>query len=197
MILQDSKHDFDVAILGNGLSGSLLATVLGKQGVSVVLIDAAQHPRFAVGESTIPHTSLLISILAEKYDLPGLDDLVDAKGLAGHVCTTCGIKRHFGYVYHRLDQVYDSKEGLQFGTSARDENHWFRQDVGAYLHNLAVHYGAVPRQKTKVTSVEINQEGVTLQTSAGEEFAPAIWSTAPDTRVSSRNASACARILLA
>lgn len=52
MILQESKHDFDVAILGNGLSGSLLATVLGKQGVSVVLIDADQHPRFAVGEST-------------------------------------------------------------------------------------------------------------------------------------------------
>ena len=62
---------FDVAILGNGLSGSLLATILGKLGVSVVLIDGEQHPRFAVGESTIPHTSLLISLLAEKYDLPG------------------------------------------------------------------------------------------------------------------------------
>jgi FADH2 O2-dependent halogenase len=125
--MQESKHDFDVAILGNGLSGSLLATILGKQGVSVVLIDADQHPRFAVGESTIPHTSLLLSVLAEKYGLPELDDLVDAKGLAGRVCTTCGIKRHFGYVYHRPGQIYDPKEGLQFGTSARDENHWFRQ----------------------------------------------------------------------
>ncbi len=78
MIMQETKHDFDVAILGNGLSGSMLATILGKKGVSVVLIDAEQHPRFAVGESTIPHTSLIISILAEKYDLPELDDLVDA-----------------------------------------------------------------------------------------------------------------------
>ena len=58
MIMQETKHDFDVAILGNGLSGSMLATILGKKGVSVVLIDAEQHPRFAVGESTIPHTSL-------------------------------------------------------------------------------------------------------------------------------------------
>src|ERR1051325_265909 len=168
MILQETKHDFDVAILGNGLSGSLLATILGKKGVSTVLIDAEQHPRFAVGESTIPHTSLLISVLAEKYDLPELDDLVDANGLAKNVCTTCGIKRHFGYVYHRPGQTYDRKEGLQFGTSARDENHWFRQDIDAYLHTLAVHYGAVPRQKTKVTGIEINQRGVTLQTSAGE-----------------------------
>ena len=31
--------------------------------------------------------------------------------LAKHVCTTCGIKRHFGYVYHRPGQVYDRKEG--------------------------------------------------------------------------------------
>jgi FADH2 O2-dependent halogenase len=170
MILQEAKHDFDVAILGNGLSGSLLAIILGKQGVSTVLIDAEQHPRFAVGESTIPHTSLLISVLAEKYDLPELDDLVNANDLAKNVCTTCGIKRHFGYVYHRPGQTYDPKEGLQFGTSARDENHWFRQDIDAYLHNLAVHYGAVPRQKTKITGIEINQSGVKLQTSQGEEI---------------------------
>jgi FADH2 O2-dependent halogenase len=170
MILQETKHNFDVAILGNGLSGSLLATILGKVGVSVVLIDGEQHPRFAVGESTIPHTSLLISLLAEKYDLPELDDLVDAKGLASRVSSSCGIKRHFGYVYHRPNQTYDRTEGLQFGTAARDENHWFRQDIDAYLHNLAVHYGAVSRQKTRVTRIEIDQSGVRLQTSADEEI---------------------------
>jgi FADH2 O2-dependent halogenase len=170
MVLQETKHDFDVAILGNGLSGSLLATILGKQGVSVVLIDGEQHPRFAVGESTIPHTSLLISLLAEKYDLPELDDLIDAAGLAKRVCATCGIKRHFGYVYHRPGQTYNPTEGLQFGTAARDENHWFRQDTDAYLHNLAVHYGAVSRQKTRVTGIEIDTSGVRLQTSAGEEI---------------------------
>jgi FADH2 O2-dependent halogenase len=168
VILQEKKHEFDVAILGNGLSGSLLATILGKQGFSVVLIDGEQHPRFAVGESTIPHTSLLISVLAEKYDLPELDDLIDANGLATRICSSCGIKRHFGYVYHRPGQICDPKEGLQFGTSARDENHWFRQDIDAYLHNLAIHYGATPRQKTKVTEIEICSEGVTLKTSAGE-----------------------------
>ena len=69
-----------------------------------------------------------------------------------------------------LGQTYDPKEGLQFGTAARDENHWFRQDTDAYLHNLAVHYGAIPRQKTKVTGIEINKQGVKLHTSAGEEI---------------------------
>jgi tetracycline 7-halogenase / FADH2 O2-dependent halogenase len=170
MILQENVHNFDVAILGNGLSGSMLAAVLARHGVSVVLIDAEVHPRFAVGESTIPHTSLLISLIADKYDVPELDYLVYSDRLADHVCTTCGIKRSFGFVYHREGKTYDPREGLQFGTSAKDENHWFRQDIDAYLFNLAVHYGAVPRQKTRVTSLEIDQQGVRLQTSAGEEI---------------------------
>ena len=96
MLIQETKHDFDVAILGNGLSGSMLGTILGKNGISVVLIDADQHPRFAVGESTIPHTSLVVSILAEKYDLPEIEHIIDTQRLAEHVCTTCGLKRHFG-----------------------------------------------------------------------------------------------------
>ncbi len=170
MILQENVHNFDVAILGNGLSGSMLAAVLARHGVSVVLIDAEVHPRFAVGESTIPHTSLLISLIADKYDVPELDYLVNTDRLADHVCTTCGIKRSFGYVFHREGKTYEPREGLQFGTSAKDENHWFRQDIDAYLFNLAIHYGAVPRQKTKVTSLEIDEQGVRLLTSAGEEI---------------------------
>lgn len=170
MILQENVHNFDVAILGNGLSGSMMAAVLAKQGVSVVLIDADVHPRFAVGESTIPHTSLLISLIAEKYGVPELDHLVYSNKLADHVCTTCGIKRSFGFVYHRAGQTWDPREGLQFGTSAKDENHWFRQDIDAYLHHLAIHYGAVPRQRTKVTALEIDRQGVRLQTSSGEEI---------------------------
>jgi len=47
MVIQETKHDFEVAILGNGLSGSMLGTILGKKGASVVIIDEDQHPRFA------------------------------------------------------------------------------------------------------------------------------------------------------
>ena len=39
MISKESKHNFDVAILGSGLSGSMIAAILGKKGVSVLLID--------------------------------------------------------------------------------------------------------------------------------------------------------------
>jgi tetracycline 7-halogenase / FADH2 O2-dependent halogenase len=169
MILQESTHNFDVAILGSGMSGSIMAAILAKRGVSVLLLDGEVHPRFAVGESTIPHTSLLISLLAEKYGMPELDYTTYPDRLADYVCTTCGVKRTFGFAYHRPGEVHDRREALQFGTSAKDENHWFRQDIDAYLYHLAVHYGTVPRQRTKVTSLEIDQQGVFMRLSTGED----------------------------
>ena len=66
MIIQESQHDFDVAILGNGLSGSLLATILGKQGVSVVLIDADQSPSGDDNPGVIAH----LSNVSEVEELP-------------------------------------------------------------------------------------------------------------------------------
>ena len=141
-----------------------------SKGVSVLLLDGETHPRFAVGESTIPHTSLLISLLAEKYGMPELEHTVLPDRLADHVCTTCGVKRTFGFAYHRPGETYDRREGLQFGTSAKDEHHWFRQDIDSYLFHLAVHYGAVPRQRTqKSRSLEIDRQGVRLELSNGEK----------------------------
>src|SRR5437763_15671094 len=87
-----NELQFDVAILGSGMAGSMVAAVLAKQGVRVVLIDSETHPRFVVGESTIPHTSLLISLLAEKYGMPDLEHIAYPGRLAANGSTTCGIK---------------------------------------------------------------------------------------------------------
>lgn len=165
-----SELKFDVAILGSGMAGSIMAAVLAKQGVRVVLIDSDTHPRFVVGESTIPHTSLLISLLAEKYGMPEIEHVAYPDRLAKYVGTTCGIKRSFGFAYHREGQIYDSREGLQFGTSSKDENHWFRQDIDAYLFHLAIHYGAAAMQKTQVSGLEIDRQGVRFTLSSGEEI---------------------------
>ena len=91
----------DVAIVGSGFSGTILGTLLAKQGFDVVILDAGTHPRFVIGESTIPHTSLLLSLLAARYDLPEIDYLAYPDQIARHVCSTCGIKRSFGFAYHR------------------------------------------------------------------------------------------------
>ncbi len=162
------KDVFDVAILGAGFSGCILATLLARQGVRVVLIDAGTHPRFSIGESTIPHTSLLLSLLAERFDVPEIDHLAYPDKIAAHVCSTCGIKRAFGFAYHRAGEAYDPRHGIQFGTSSKDENHFFRQDVDAYLFHVALRYGVVSRLNTRIGHVDIAPGGVVLTAETGE-----------------------------
>ena len=166
----NTGNSFDVAILGAGFSGAILGAVLARKGVRVVMIDAGAHPRFAIGESTIPHTSLLLSALAERYEVPEIDHLAYPDRIAEHVCTTCGIKRGFGFAFHRPGAPYDPAEGLVFGTSSKDENHLFRQDVDAYLFHTAVRYGVTPRLHTRVESVTIGRDGVSLALEGGDEL---------------------------
>jgi FADH2 O2-dependent halogenase len=170
MICQDSTHEFDVGIVGGGLSGSMLGAVLAKHGVKVAIIEEDKHPRFAVGESTTPHTSLLISLLAEKYRMPEIEHVAYPERLAEHVCTSAGLKRYFGFCYHRPREIYDPGEGFQIGTASKDENHWFREDVDQYLFDLAVRHGAVPMRETRVKGVEIGDRAAILTTDKGGEI---------------------------
>jgi tetracycline 7-halogenase / FADH2 O2-dependent halogenase len=117
----DSESSFDVAVLGTGISGAVLGMILASRGVRVVMVEAGVHPRFAVGESTIPHTSMLSMMLAEQYGLPELEIIAYPERIASEVCSTCGIKRAFGFAYHRPGQEYDPAEGLLVGTSSKDE----------------------------------------------------------------------------
>ncbi|HWO59191.1 MAG TPA: FAD-dependent monooxygenase, partial [Umezawaea sp.] len=66
---------YDVAILGSGLAGGMLGAVLARNGVKVLIVDAGTHPRFAVGESTIPYTSGMMRLIADRYQVPELKAL--------------------------------------------------------------------------------------------------------------------------
>ena len=66
------KADFDIAIIGSGLGGSLTAMVVRRLGYSVVLLERGSHPRFAIGESSSPMANLLLERIGLEYDLPRL-----------------------------------------------------------------------------------------------------------------------------
>jgi FADH2 O2-dependent halogenase len=68
----DQAQQYDVAIIGSGIGGSTLATVLARQGLRVLVFEAGTHPRFTIGESMILETSEAMRALSEFYDVPEL-----------------------------------------------------------------------------------------------------------------------------
>ncbi|GAA1377313.1 NAD(P)/FAD-dependent oxidoreductase [Streptomyces beijiangensis] len=167
------KGQYDVAILGAGIAGSLLGAVLARNGVRVLLADAGVHPRFAIGESTIPYTSALLRLIAARYDVPEIRQLSTFKDIRDNVSRNCGWKKNFGFVYHREDRKQHPGEANQLvlPTVLQTETHLFRQDVDAFMYNVALKYGADGRTGLKIADIDIDGgTGVVLRSEAGEEF---------------------------
>src|SRR5215472_15363272 len=91
---------YDVAILGSGLGGSTLAACLARNGASVLILDAGIHPRFVIGESTIPYTSMMMRLVSERYQVPEIKWLTTFESVQGKITSQCGVKRNFGFIYH-------------------------------------------------------------------------------------------------
>ena len=166
------QERYDVAILGAGMAGGMLGAVLARNGVKVLLIDAGTHPRFAVGESTIPYTSAMTRIVGERYDVPEIVHLASFRGIQDHVSPMSGRKQNFGFVYHRegQDQNPDEINQLVVPEWQRTESHLFRQDTDAYLFNLAVRHGATPLLGTRITDIATGPDGAVLRSDRGEEY---------------------------
>ncbi|WP_218040184.1 NAD(P)/FAD-dependent oxidoreductase [Actinomadura sp. WMMB 499] len=171
--MPSQSAQFDVAILGSGMAGGMLGAILARNGVRVLLLDAGVHPRFAVGESTIPYTSGMTRLLADRYKVPELMPLSSFKGIKRHVSPNCGRKQNFGFVYHREGESQHPEEINQLVVPSllRTETHLYRQDVDAYLFHVAVKHGAVPRLNTRIEDIEIDPDsGALLRSDRGEEF---------------------------
>src|SRR5437899_2676326 len=93
---------FDIAIIGSGFAGSLMAMIARRLGRSVVLIERTRHPRFAIGESSTPFANLLLEELATQYDLPRVRPLCKwGSWQRIYPEITCGLKRGFTFYHHR------------------------------------------------------------------------------------------------
>jgi tetracycline 7-halogenase / FADH2 O2-dependent halogenase len=168
-----ADRGYDVAILGAGIGGTLLGAILARQGLEVLLLEQGSHPRFAIGESTIPETTILLRLMAKRYDLPEIGYLSNFNSIRAHVGSGCGVKRNFSFVYHREGEPGRPEETTQFPTWAPPfgpDVHYFRQDVDSYMLAVAVAYGATARQQTEVVEIDFRPAGVRLLTRRGESF---------------------------
>ncbi|MEE1931084.1 NAD(P)/FAD-dependent oxidoreductase [Streptomyces sp. TRM 70351] len=159
-----SRPQYDVAILGSGLAGSTLAACLAKNGAKVLILDAGSHPRFAIGESTIPYTSMMMRLVSERYGVPEIKWLTTFEATQAKISTNCGVKRNFGFLYHREGAKQNPLETSEFPIPkiTHTENHFYRQDTDAWMLSVAVKYGAHVMQQTKVSDVDIDDDGVSV-----------------------------------
>ncbi|HEY8020400.1 MAG TPA: tryptophan 7-halogenase [Thermoanaerobaculia bacterium] len=165
---------FDVAILGAGLGGTMLAAILARQGKRVLVLEKGSHPRFAVGEALLPQSTLWMWILAQRFDVPEIQHLTRLDSIHQHVGPTCGVKRTLGFLYHEEGRRQDPLQSnllIAPSTPLTRESHLFRQDVDLYMLNVALRYGAVYRDRVDVREIEVDGDGVRLRTGAGDEHA--------------------------
>ncbi|NEZ55872.1 NAD(P)/FAD-dependent oxidoreductase [Adonisia turfae] len=163
------KNQFDVIILGSGVGGATLATILAKHNLNVLMVDKKSHPRYAIGESLTTHTELLLKLLSRNYSIPEFEHLSSFQNIKEHLSTSaCGHKRIFGFLYHNEGEEQSSHERIQWGTG--DSSHLFRQEVDHYLVKASVSYGAKLLENINVVDLEISQHSVRIIAKNGESF---------------------------
>ncbi|MEU9559086.1 NAD(P)/FAD-dependent oxidoreductase [Streptomyces fumanus] len=165
--MQEDQRDFDVAIVGGGIGGTMLGAILARHGVRTLLLEGSGHPRFAIGESTVPETTFGLRVLAQRYDVPEIGHLATNGALRRHVSSNCGVKRNFGFVYHREGEPARADECNQnptWGPPLGPDSHFFRQDVDAYMFHVAVSYGVTAYTHTLVDDVKFEEDRATLVT---------------------------------
>jgi FADH2 O2-dependent halogenase len=171
-ITAKANDTFDVIILGAGIAGSILGAILARAGARVLLADGGVHPRFAVGESTIPHTLNVFRLLAERYQVPELEALISSEKGMKEIGPVLGTKLHFGFLTHQDGAEPDPRTAVQLGTEIPhlQTSHLFRQDTDAYLFHAAIKYGCIARQAFRVVDVDLGEDSVAVTGQNGERF---------------------------
>jgi flavin-dependent dehydrogenase len=72
MPLSDSDASYDVVVIGGGPAGSTTATMLAKQGYSVLLLERSRFPRDHVGESLLPASMPVLDELGVLDDIKSI-----------------------------------------------------------------------------------------------------------------------------
>ncbi|QDT14396.1 hypothetical protein [Alienimonas californiensis] len=180
----------DVAVLGAGFGGSLIACCLRACGRSVALIDSGRLPRFALGETLTPYAAALLTALAERYRLNWLPPLLDpADGDRGGPGVRSG--RHRGTVWAPVGPVGGNGGGEEAGAPlivpavGLGGALWHRGDVDAFAAARAVAADAVFFDRTALHSAERRSGGGYLLTGTRDErgVAPAGFVHKPDSPV--------------
>lgn len=173
------RTSFDIAIVGSGFAGSLMAMVAKRLGFSVVLLERGRHPRFAIGESSTPLANLLLEELASEFDLPRLLPLAKwGSWQRAYPRLACGLKRGFTFYHHRAGQRVeprgDHANQLLVAASPNDhiaDTHWYRAEFDHFLIQEARAIGVDYLDEADLQPIDLESDPVHIGgTRHGESF---------------------------
>ncbi|WP_416306497.1 NAD(P)/FAD-dependent oxidoreductase [Neptunicella sp. SCSIO 80796] len=138
-------NQFDVVVIGAGPAGACAAKMLVDSGLSVVVVEKEQFPRFSIGESLLPQC---MSFLEQA----GLKDLVD----------NGGFQYKNGAAFFKSGQytVFNFAEKLTTGPATTYQVK--RADFDKKLADAAEQAGAEIRYQHQVTSFNQQESNVVL-----------------------------------
>ncbi len=163
----------EIAIVGSGFAGSLLARVLAVLGYDVVLLERGTHPRFAIGESSTPLANLSLERLGLRYGLVDCYHLAThGRWLAHFPELRRGLKRGFTFYRHHPDQPFENRgldsERLLVAASpdnSLSDTHWLRADLDHHFVRQAVAAGVDYRDCVDILSADVASDSVHLSVS--------------------------------
>jgi FADH2 O2-dependent halogenase len=162
--------DCDLAILGSGFGGTLLAIIARRLGYSVALLERGTHPRFAIGESSTPLADFKLAAIADRFGLDWLRPFAKyGTWKAAYPQVRCGLKRGFSFFRHQAGQPFtpqaNNDNALLVAASPdseRSDTHWLRADVDAHFVERALEAGATYVDRVEVHTLR-HEHGWRLQ----------------------------------
>lgn len=147
----------DVIVIGGGPAGSTAATLLARQGFSVLLLERERFPRFQIGESLLPYNNDLFERLGVTDQLAN-GDFVPKYG-ASFVTGDSKFTSSF-----RFDQNLEDPYRSAFQVKRADFDHLLLKNAEAS--------GVEVREETAVAAVDLaDPERAVIRTTAGEQLA--------------------------
>lgn len=165
------KQSCEVAVVGSGFTGSLLARILSVLGYDVVLLERGTHPRFAIGESSTPLANLSLERIGIRYGLADCYHLAThGRWLEHYPELRRGLKRGFTYYRHHPNQPFENRgfdsERLLVAASPHDalaDSHWLRADVDHHFVKVAVAAGVDYRDHVALTEAHFDSDSVRVR----------------------------------
>jgi len=134
------------------------------------VLDAGTHPRFAVGESMVPESAVLLELMAARFGIPELAYPGNIAEINRHIgSSAAGVKLAFSFAWNGFRKEHDIADVVSTPVLA-PEAHLFRQDIDAYYVALAARLGAVIRQQARIQTIDVASEGVTLTLADGHRL---------------------------